>query len=190
MLADGRIAAAGALRRGARRHGVSSLEELFVAVSPRRPILKSLEMSIAALVVFKKELKEGLRDRRSILAALAATLAGPLIVGVILTIVAGIGSRAAHGLTCAGAERAPGLMQSLRAERIVILSAPPALEADVRAGRIDVGLVIPDDYPAKLDSVRPAAVSSCRIPRAAPRATLPDACGRWRATRARCRTFA
>ena len=31
-------------------------------------------MSRAALVVFQKELKEGLRDRRSILAALAATL--------------------------------------------------------------------------------------------------------------------
>ena len=49
-------------------------------------------------------------------------------------------------------------MQSLRAERIVILSAPTALEAEVRAGRIDVGLVIPDDYPAKVDSVRPVAV--------------------------------
>ncbi len=49
-----------------------------------------------------------------------------------------------------GAERAPGLMQSLRAERIVILSAPAALEAEVRAGRLDVGLVIPDDYQAKV----------------------------------------
>jgi sodium transport system permease protein len=116
-------------------------------------------MSRAALVVFQKELKEGLRDRRSILAALAATLAGPLIVGVILTIVAGDRiTRGAMDVPVSGAERAPGLMQSLQAERIVILSAPAALEADVRAGRIDVGLVIPDDYPAKVDSVRPAAV--------------------------------
>ena len=77
-------------------------------------------MSRAALVVFQKELKEGLRDRRSILAALAATLAGPLLVGVILTIVAG--DRITRGLMdvpVSGAERAPGLMQSLRAERIV-----------------------------------------------------------------------
>ena len=116
-------------------------------------------MTSAAAVVFAKELQEGLRDRRSILAALAATLAGPLIVGVILTIVAGDRiTRGPMDVPVSGAERAPGLMQSLRAERIVILSAPAALEAEVRAGRIDVGLVIPDDYQAKVDSVRPAAV--------------------------------
>ena len=116
-------------------------------------------MPRAALVVFEKELKEGLRDRRSVLAALAATLAGPLIVGVILTLVAG--GRITYGpmdVPVSGAERAPGLMQSLRAERIVILSAPTALEAEVRAGRIDVGLVIPGDYPAKVGVVRPATV--------------------------------
>ena len=86
-------------------------------------------MSRAALVVFQKELKEGLRDRRSIIAALAATLAGPLIVGVILTIVAGDRiTRGPMDVPVSGAERAPGLMQSLRAERIVILSAPADIE--------------------------------------------------------------
>jgi len=116
-------------------------------------------MRHAAFVVFAKELREGLRDRRSIGAAIAATLAGPVIVGVILTLLAS--DRAGRGpmdLPVSGAELAPGLMQSLRNERIVIVSAPADSESDVRAGRLDVALVIPDDYPIRFGAVRTVPV--------------------------------
>ncbi len=112
-----------------------------------------------AVIVFHKELREGLRDRRSVWAALAATLAGPLLVGVILTVAATDRMRSGPmDLPVKDAERAPGLMESLRAERIVIRPASDDLETEVRAGRLDVGLVIPDDYPAKIDAVRTAVV--------------------------------
>ena len=73
-------------------------------------------MTQPAAVVFVKELREGLRDRRSILAAVAATLAGPLIIGLVVTMLAS--NRVSNGpmeLPVAGGERAPGLLQSLDA---------------------------------------------------------------------------
>ena len=116
-------------------------------------------MTHPAAVVFAKELREGLRDRRSIMAAVAATLAGPLVVGVVLTMLASDrGSSGPMEVPVVGAERAPGLLQSLRAERILIVSAPAGLEAEVRAGRLDVGLVIPDDYASRYGAVRTASV--------------------------------
>lgn len=116
-------------------------------------------MTQLAAVVFVKELREGLRDRRSILAAVAATLAGPLIIGLVVTMLAS--NRFSSGsmeLPVAGAARAPGLLQSLSAEQIVVTSAPADLEGEVRAGRLDVGLVIPEDYPTRYGAVRTASV--------------------------------
>ena len=99
-------------------------------------------------------------------------------------------SRRPDGSAVSRAERAPGLLQSLRAERIVILSAPADLEAEVRAGRLDVGLVIPDDYAARLAPCGRRRSGSSRIRRAAPRAMRPDACATLcRATLARWRPF-
>jgi sodium transport system permease protein len=116
-------------------------------------------MTRQALVVFAKELREGFRDRRSIMAAVAATLAGPLIIGLVVTMLARDRfSRELMEVPVAGAERAPGLVQGLAAEEILVVAAPADLEAEVRAGRLDVGLVIPDDYQARHGAARTATV--------------------------------
>jgi sodium transport system permease protein len=138
----------------------------------------------AAVVVFVKELREGLRDRRSIAAAVAATLAGPLVVGIVVAML--VSDSADSGpmeVPVVGAERAPGVMRSLAAERIVIVSPPADIEAEVRAGRLDVGLVIPDDYPARYGAVRTAPVRVVSDPT---RGASRDAARRLREALARC----
>ena len=84
----------------------------------------------------------------------------------------------------AGAERAPALMQRLREEQTVIAAAPADLEAEVRAGRLDVGLVIPDDYSSKVGAVRTAPVRVVSDPT---RGASRDAARRLRDTLARLR---
>ncbi len=115
-------------------------------------------MTQAGLSVFAKELREALRDRRSILSSLAATLAGPMLVGVALAMLAGDLDSGPLHLSVAGAERAPSLMQRLREEGAVMLPAAPDVEADVRAGRVNVALVVPEDYPSRYGAVRTAPV--------------------------------
>ena len=115
-------------------------------------------------VVFAKELREGLRDRRSIVAALAATLAGPLIIGIVVTMLAS--DRVSSGpMEVAGRGRGAGTGPRCRASAPSRSWSCPRRriwKAEVRAGRLDVGLVIPDDYQAKYGAVRTATVR-CRL---------------------------
>jgi len=123
-------------------------------------------------VVFLKEFLEGLRDRRTLMAALLlGPLLGPVMfAGMISLALEGVleRSRAAVELPVIGLDRAPRL-----AERLVAASLDPApfagsvedARAAVKAGQVTLVLHIPPDFaqrftaglPARLELVRDSA---------------------------------
>lgn len=113
-----------------------------------------------ALVVLRKELTDGLRDRRTLLMALVFPLLGPLTLAVALHYASQTLQRVAReGITLpvAGQEHAPHLVAFLGAEARIV-AAPADPEAAVRAGEVDAVLVIPPGFGAALRAGRPAPV--------------------------------
>lgn len=123
-------------------------------------------------VVFRKELKDGLRDRRSIWSLVFSSLFGPLIVSFMFTTLAER-QRTAEDLKVpvAGAEHAPALMNFLKQQSGVEIVAPPAdPETAVREGKEDLVLVVDKDFnrnfsrtlPAELKVISDATKDSAR----------------------------
>ncbi len=109
-----------------------------------------------ALIVFLKELIDGLRDRRSVLSLLLFPLAGPLAISAILARAADkIGSDVHVELPVVGREAAPQLMEFLERNGIDILEAPGDPLGAVRDGDANAVLVIPPDYAARFTAGRP-----------------------------------
>jgi sodium transport system permease protein len=81
-----------------------------------------------------------------------------------------------------GESHAPALVRRLIEDRIVMRPAPADLEGDVRAGRLDVGLVIPADYPTRYEAGR---TSTVRVVSDPTRSASRDAARRLRETIAR-----
>ena len=94
-----------------------------------------------------KELRDGLRDKRSLLSALIFPLLGPALIALLITTVAKSETRAqALELPVVGAEYAPSLVGFLEDQGVVIQEAPGDPEAAVRDGDLDVVLVIPEGH--------------------------------------------
>ncbi|HSM92548.1 MAG TPA: ABC transporter permease subunit [Anaeromyxobacteraceae bacterium] len=113
-----------------------------------------------ARVVLRKELADGLRDRRTLLMALVFPLLGPLTLAVALHFASQTLQKVEReGITLpvAGREHAPNLIAFLGAEARIV-PAPADPEAAVRAGDVDAVLVIPPEYGARLREGRPAPV--------------------------------
>lgn len=113
-----------------------------------------------ARVVLRKELTDGLRDRRTLLMALLFPLLGPLTLAGAIEVAGGsIQKVVREGITLpvAGREHAPNLVAFLAAEARVV-DAPADPEAAVRAGDADAVLVIGPDFGARLREGRPAPV--------------------------------
>ena len=107
--------------------------------------------------IFRKELKDNLRDRRSLFAALLL----PVMVGAMMFII--FGSRARDGrqgvalrIAISGAERAPSLVSFFRLQGATVEAAPPDYENRIRAGSLDAVLVVPEHYGDEFVSARPA----------------------------------
>jgi sodium transport system permease protein len=107
--------------------------------------------------VLRKELKDCLRDRRSVFAALLFPLMVPLVLGIIF------GSRAREGkeglpleINLAGAEHAPSLVAFLEQQGATIHPAPENFELLVRDGKLDAVMVISQRYGEEFLSARPA----------------------------------
>ena len=118
-------------------------------------------MSVLGLVraVAGKELVDGLRDRRTLLMALAFPLLGPIVLTAAFSLV----SREARSteedgvrLPVMGREHAPALVAFLAEGRITIVDPPPDPEAAVRAGQAEAVLVIPPEFGARLRAGEPA----------------------------------
>ncbi|HEX4243019.1 MAG TPA: ABC transporter permease [Steroidobacteraceae bacterium] len=115
------------------------------------------------LIVFAKEFRENLRDRRTILSALLfGPLFGPLLFGLMVSRTLNQSvteSEEPLALTVSGAERAPGLLHYLEGRAVVVtrraLSEEGARGA-VRGGATPVVLLIPEDYAARFSAGAPA----------------------------------
>lgn len=116
----------------------------------------------AVLVVFLKESRESLRDRRVLLnALLLGPLLGPLLFVVLLRVtVAHEQQQAERPLPVAvvGAERAPNLVAALEQQGLQVLAPLGDVEAAVRAQRLDLALRISDSYAEDWQAGRPAQV--------------------------------
>jgi sodium transport system permease protein len=106
----------------------------------------------AVAVVYAKELRDALRDRRTaIMILVASIITGPLTLVLLAQFVAGLEEKAAVlKVRMAGEAHAPQLVNFLRRNDIEIEAAPADYEARVRAGRMDAVIVIPDDFDERM----------------------------------------
>ena len=107
-----------------------------------------------------KELVDALRDRRTMMVTLlTAIAAGPLFLTLILNMAANQAERARElKLAVAGAQYAPALIAFLERQQITVQPAPLDYEARIRAGELDVTLVIDADFVDDVAAGRAATV--------------------------------
>lgn len=107
-------------------------------------------MRPAWLTIFLKEVRENLRDRKTVMNALViGPLIGPVLIGVLLSTVVSRESRRAEKsleLPVIGAEQAPNLIHFLRTQNILIKPAPTDAERAVREQDEDVVMRIDARY--------------------------------------------
>ncbi|MDP2007684.1 MAG: ABC transporter permease subunit [Rubrivivax sp.] len=110
-------------------------------------------MMRAAWVVYLKELKDALRDRRTLLMVLLSSVAiGPLVLVAISQLVAGIEKRAeAREIVAVGIEHAPALRNFLERQTYTLRAAPEGWEQQLRDSKLGQPvLVISPDFQADL----------------------------------------
>ena len=105
-------------------------------------------MSAPALVVFAKELRDSLRDRRTaLMVILASIIMGPLTLVLVAQFVSGLEEKSKTlKVRLAGREHAPALVNFLQRSDVEIEEAPANYEEKVREGRLDAVIVIPSDF--------------------------------------------
>jgi sodium transport system permease protein len=126
----------------------------------------------AAWTVLQKELRDALRDRRTLLAIVLSSVAvGPLVLVLLSTLVAGIEERAeSREIVVAGIEHAPTLQNYLLRQTYRIRAAPPQFEQQLQSKQLgEPVLVIGPDFEAELargEAPRVELVLSSANPRA------------------------
>jgi len=120
----------------------------------------------ALITVLAKELKDLVRDRRTLLIAL---LMGPVLIPALMV---GMTSFMASKLSTQleetlelpveGAEHAPNLVAWLESQNVAVEPAPEDVNRAVREQAFDVVLVIPEDYAGAWRGSRPATVEIVR----------------------------
>ena len=105
-------------------------------------------MRPAFLVVYLKELRDSLRDRRTaIMVLVASILTGPVTLVLVAHFVSGLEKKASElEVRIRGEENAPALVNFLRRNDVRIEKAPADYEAKIRAGRLDAVIVVPEDF--------------------------------------------
>jgi sodium transport system permease protein len=100
------------------------------------------------LVVFLKEIRDALRDRRTALMVLVASVVtGPLTLVLVAQFVSGLEERASTlKVRLAGAQHAPALVNFLRRADVEIEEAPADYAARVKKGDLDAVIVVPRDF--------------------------------------------
>ena len=113
-------------------------------------------------VVFAKEAIDNARDRRSLLMALIYPLMGPLLLGVIISVITDVGV-ADPGRTVIlpvqGAEHAPHLIAYLKGRGVTVVPAPADPKAAVRDGKTDTILIIPADHDTLFQAQKTAPIT-------------------------------
>ncbi len=106
-------------------------------------------MTRGAWTVYRKELVDALRDRRTLLMVLLSSVAiGPLVLVLISTLISGIERRAeAREVVAVGIEHAPTLRNYLERQTYTIKPAPADYEELLRASKLgDPVLVVPKGF--------------------------------------------
>jgi sodium transport system permease protein len=111
-------------------------------------------------VVFRKELKDSLRDSRALFSIGFTIVLGPLLIGFMMNRVADRQREAEQvQLPIAGEEHAPALVAWLRQQSgVEIVAAPANPETAVRERAQDVVLIIPSDYAERFRASRPVPI--------------------------------
>ena len=112
--------------------------------------------------VARKELVDTLRDRRTIVVTLAsAALAGPIFLLLIFNMFAQQADRARElKLPVRGAEHAGALVAFLERQQVTISEAPEDFEKQIRAGELDVVMIV---EPKFVDDVKKGRAATVRL---------------------------
>lgn len=110
--------------------------------------------------VFRKEVRDALRDRRTLLVSLlTAAAAGPIFLMLIFNLIARQADRARElHLPVVGAQHAPALAAFLERNQAILVPAPDDYEAKVRAGELDVVLAVDEKFAADVAAGRQGTV--------------------------------
>lgn len=106
-----------------------------------------------ALTIFRKEIRDALRDRRTLLTVLVSSvLMGPLVLLAISALVASLESSAElREVVVADLARAPTLVNFLERQTYTVKPAPANYEALLRRAKLtDAVVVVPTDFEAAL----------------------------------------
>ena len=111
-------------------------------------------------VVFRKEMLDGLRDRRSLMSVCISALVGPLLVGFMFNRLAERQREAQDiKIPVVGAERAPALVDWLeQQDGVEIVEGPEDPEEAVRERDEDVVVIIDDEFGKDFSEAHPAQV--------------------------------
>jgi sodium transport system permease protein len=110
--------------------------------------------------VARKELTDMFRDRRTAMVTLlSAIAAGPIFLLLIFNLIASQADRARDlRLPIVGREHAPALAAFLERQQVTLTQAPGDYEAQVRAGDLDVVLVVDSKFASDVADGKPATV--------------------------------
>jgi sodium transport system permease protein len=111
-------------------------------------------------IVLAKELRDGMRDRRSILSVVVSAALAPVLLGGMFTVMAGRGKDAEEmKLPVAGVEYAPAFVDWLKQQTgLEVVAAPADPEQAVRDRKEDVVLIIGKDFSKNMARAIPAPV--------------------------------
>ncbi len=101
----------------------------------------------AMWIVLRKELLDGVRDRRALFSALLYPLLGPLLSGLLFGFIADKQREAADvPMAIAGQEHGPELVEWLTTAGVEVIEAPDDPRAAVREGEVPFVVVVPDEF--------------------------------------------
>ncbi len=109
--------------------------------------------------VFRKEMLDSFRDRRSLMSLLLFPLMGPVLVSLLLThAVDRVAGTDDIELPVVGKDHAPALVAFLEEKGIKVVAPPKHIESAVREREVDMVLVIDEDFAKHFREGRPATL--------------------------------
>lgn len=116
-----------------------------------------MSMQRLAGVVFRKELRDHSRDRRTLTTLVLAVALNLGAIGGGITVLASWASKDKPlELPVVGRQHAPALMEWLERSGVRLSEAPPGYEEQVQAGKLEAVLIVPEDYGQQFSAGRPA----------------------------------